>query len=279
MSAVQAGATSLTGLAARRQAAQQHAAARSAHAQERTARAAAGRVRRSDNELKAILADGIQQLTGHAGAEAGADEVSAWAAEQFNDLLAVACSMADTVLPHVVAKQAPWVDVLFLETGYHFAETTGTRDAAEVSLPITVIDVLPTLTVAQQDSEHGARLFERDPALCCQMRKVEPLTRALSGYEAWVTGVRRDEGPTRANTPLLTWDEGFGLVKINPLAAWTFDELLEYSSALGLPSNPLLAQGFPSIGCEPCTSKPAPGADPRSGRWAGLGKTECGLHT
>lgn len=272
-------ASNLTDLAARRAAGQKHAADREAHAQQRAARAAAGRARRPNAELQEILAAGSKELTSSRGAEATATEVCTWAGEQFNDLLTVACSMADTVLPHVVAQQAPWVDVLFLETGYHFAETIGTRDAAEVTLPITIVDVLPEQTVAEQDAEFGKNLFARDPALCCQMRKVDPLTRTLPAYEAWVTGVRREEGPTRADTPLLTWDDAFGLVKINPLAAWSYDELLEYSSSFNLPSNPLLEQGYPSIGCAPCTVKPAPGADPRSGRWSGLTKTECGLHS
>ncbi len=272
-------ASELTGLAARRAAAQQRTAARQEHAELKAARAAAGRTRRSNPELQAILEAGRQELTGSNAAEASAAEVCAWAAEQFNDLLAVACSMADTVLPHVVAQQAPWVDVLFLDTGYHFAETIGTRDAAEVTLPITIVDLLPQRTVAEQDAEFGKDLFARDPALCCQMRKVDPLTRTLPSYEAWITGVRRDEGPTRANTPLLTWDSSFGLIKINPLAAWDYDEVLEYSSTFNLPINPLLAEGYPSIGCAPCTIKPAPGSDPRSGRWAGLNKTECGLHS
>ncbi len=269
----------LTGLAAGRAAAALRDQDRQAHTEAKAARAAAGRVRRPNADLQTILEAGQRELTSSNGTEASAAEVSRWAAEQFNDLLAVACSMADTVLPHVVAQHAPWVDVLFLETGYHFAETIGTRDAAEVSLPITIVNVLPQLTVPEQDEQYGENLFARDPALCCQMRKVDPLTRTLPAYEAWVTGVRREEGPSRANTPLLTWDASFGLVKINPLAAWSFDELLEYSNTFNLPVNPLLAQGYPSIGCAPCTAKPVPGEDPRSGRWAGLNKTECGLHS
>lgn len=168
-------------LVARRERALAHRAAREQHAAERLARAAAGRVRRSDDELRQVVADGIALLTTPSGAEAGADEVAAWAAEQFGDLLAVACSMADTVLPHLVATYAPWVDVLFLETGYHFPETVGTRDAAEVSMPITVVDVLPERTVAEQDAAHGPRLYERDPALCCQLRKVDRSTACSAG--------------------------------------------------------------------------------------------------
>ncbi|MEO6470856.1 MAG: phosphoadenylyl-sulfate reductase, partial [Aeromicrobium sp.] len=198
---------------------------------------------------------------------------------EFGDLMAVACSMADAVLPHVIAAQLPWVDVLFLETGYHFAETEGTRDAVESSMQLTIVDVMPKLTVAEQDAKYGAKLYERDPALCCQMRKVEPLAESLDGYEAWVTGVRRDESPTRANTPFVTWDEKNGLVKINPLAAWSFDDLIDYAAANDVILNPLLNDGYPSIGCAPCTRRVAPGEDPRAGRWAGLDKTECGLHS
>lgn len=212
------------------------------------------------------------------GAEALAEVVLEWAAAQFGDRLTVACSMADTVLPHLVSLQRPGVDVLFLDTGYHFEQTLQTRDRAADLLDITVVDVRPEQSVAQQDAEHGPRLHDRDPARCCALRKVEPLRRALSGYDAWVTGVRREEGPTRADTPLITFDEGFGLVKINPLATWTYDELLAYSERELLPANPLLAQGYPSIGCAPCTRPVAPGEDPRAGRWAGFAKTECGLH-
>ncbi|GAA5167014.1 phosphoadenylyl-sulfate reductase [Ornithinimicrobium tianjinense] len=211
-------------------------------------------------------------------ADAGTDEVLAWAAQQFGRRMAVACSMADAVLPHVVAEHVPGVDVLFLDTGYHFPETLQTRDRVADLLDVTIVDVRPRLSVAEQDAVHGKDLFARDPGACCRMRKVEPLREALAGYDAWVTGVRREEGPTRADTPLVTWDESFGLVKINPLAAWTFEELLAYSERELLPANPLLAQGYPSIGCLPCTRPVAPGEDPRAGRWAGFAKTECGLH-
>jgi phosphoadenosine phosphosulfate reductase len=183
------------------------------------------------------------------------------------------------VLAHLVAQHAPGVDVLFLDTGYHFAETYGTRDLVAHALDVTVVDVLPRRTVAEQDAEFGPRLYERDPAACCRMRKVEPLNDTLAAYECWVTGVRREEGPTRADTPLVTFDEANGLVKINPLAAWTFDELLGYATDHSVPVNLLLSDGYPSIGCEPCTARVEPGADPRSGRWAGFAKTECGIHT
>ena len=229
--------------------------------------------RRSTEELRALAAQGA------ALGEVDAETLMVWAAGAFaTESMAVACSMADAVLPHVVGRYAPGVDVLFLETGYHFPETLTTRDAVAKALPITVVNVTPTRTVAEQDVEFGPRLYERDPALCCQMRKVEPLNGALDGYEVWFTGVRRDEAVTRTNTPLVTFDEKHGLVKVNPLAAWSFDDLVLYTEVNELPTNPLLAQGYPSIGCAPCTRRVAPGEDPRSGRWAGTGKVECGIH-
>lgn len=229
--------------------------------------------RRPVEDLRALADEGAARLV-----DATAEEVVAWAAETFSGSLAVACSMADAVLPHLVSRALPGVDVLFLETGYHFAETRGTRDAVAATMPVTVVDVLPRLTVAEQDAEFGPRLHDRDPAACCRMRKVEPLAEALSGYEAWVTGVRREEAPTRSATPLVGFDERHGLVKVNPLAAWTFDDLLGYAQEHGVLLNPLLAEGYPSIGCAPCTRQVAPGEDPRAGRWAGLSKTECGIH-
>ncbi|QIK84029.1 phosphoadenylyl-sulfate reductase [Sanguibacter sp. HDW7] len=261
--------------AAGRARAAEHERARVAHAAARAARDAR---RRSDDELKRLAAEGAALLSPADGPEASADEISAWAAETFGDLLTVACSMADLVLPHVVAQRAPWVDVLFLETGYHFPETIGTRDAAAATMPITVVDVAARQSVAEQDAQYGPRLHERDPGLCCALRKVAPLQASLGGYEAWVTGVRRDEAPTRTGTPLVSWDEKNRLVKINPLAAWSFDDLLGYATQHKVLLNPLLDDGYPSIGCAPCTRRVAPGEDPRSGRWAGLDKTECGLH-
>jgi phosphoadenosine phosphosulfate reductase len=230
--------------------------------------------RRAAEELRALAERGAAEL-----GEASFEQVVAWVAQNFQaGAAAVACSMADAVLPHIVSRQLPGVDVLFLDTGYHFAETYTTRDDVARLLPVRVVDVLPEQTVAQQDAGHGAELFGRDPNLCCALRKVEPLHRSLAGYEVWFTGVRRDEAPTRASTPLVVWDERNGLVKVNPLAAWSLERLLDYAGRHGVPVNPLLAQGYPSIGCAPCTKPVAEGDDPRSGRWASLAKTECGLH-
>ena len=236
-------------------------------------------LKRSAEELEALAERGNVELGSLTDHEASPAEVVAWVAANFGaDAAAVACSMADAALPHLVAEQLPGVDVLFLDTGYHFVETHVTRDEVARALDVRVVDVKPKQTVAEQDAEFGAKLHDRDPALCCERRKVAPLKDALGGYEVWFTGVRREEAPTRSATPLISWDEKNGLVKVNPLAAWTFDELLDYATAHDVPLNLLLSNGYPSIGCEPCTKPVAEGEDPRSGRWAGLAKTECGLH-
>lgn len=213
------------------------------------------------------------------GFDASATEVIAWVAQNFTTAqVAVACSMADAVLPAVVAEQLPGVDVLFLETGYHFPETHVTRNEVAATLDVRIIDVLPVRTVAQQDAEWGPKLHQRDPAACCKLRKMEPLAKALAGYRLWFTGVRREEAPTRTNTPLITWDQAHSLIKVNPLAAWNVDELTGYAAANSVPVNLLLTNGYPSIGCAPCTAPVADGEDPRAGRWAGVAKTECGIH-
>jgi phosphoadenosine phosphosulfate reductase len=205
-------------------------------------------------------------------------EILAWAAETFGEGLIVASNMQDAVLVELGAAARPGVDVLFLETGYHFAETLGTRDAVAQTYGVTIVQAEPELTVAEQDATFGKDLFNVDPGQCCTMRKVEPLKKTLARYDAWVTGVRRVEAPTRAATPLVTWDERHDLVKINPIAHWTDEQMDAYIREHAVLVNPLVEAGYPSIGCAPCTAKPAPGADPRSGRWAGFSKTECGLH-
>ena len=206
-------------------------------------------------------------------------EIVRWAVDALDGDLTVAGSMQDAILPHLVGQVLPGVDVLFLETGYHFSQTLATRAAVARSLPVTVVDALPRQTVAEQDAEYGARLHDREPNLCCLLRKVEPLARALEPYAGWVTGVRRDEAPTRAGTPVIGWDDKHDMVKVNPLATWTSADVEAYQVAHDLPRNPLVAQGYPSIGCEPCTRQVAAGEDPRAGRWSGQDKTECGIHT
>ena len=202
-----------------------------------------------------------------------------WARDTFGGSLVVASSMGDEVLVHLASVVAPGVDLLFLDTGYHFAETIGTRDAVAATYDVTVRTVLPLITVEQQAAQHGPDLWARDPDACCAIRKVEPLERGLAPYDAWVTGMRREDAPTRSDIDVVGWDARRSKVKLNPLAAWTQDDVDGYAAEHGVLLNPLRQLGYPSIGCEPCTRPVAPGEDPRSGRWAGQGKTECGLHT
>jgi phosphoadenosine phosphosulfate reductase len=201
-----------------------------------------------------------------------------WAGEAFGNDFAITSSMADGLLAHLASRAVPGVRVIFLETGYHFAETLGTRDWIASVLPVTIVDVHPELTVAEQDAQFGPSLHDRDPDRCCEMRKVQPLARTLSGYVAWGSGVRRDESPTRAGTKVVDWDAKRGMIKVNPLAAWTQDDVDAYIEEHRVPVNPLIDFGYASIGCAPCTRPVAPGEDPRAGRWAGRGKTECGIH-
>ncbi len=211
-------------------------------------------------------------------ADADAAEALAWTAATFGDRWVVASNMQDAVLIDLAAAVRPDVTVLFLDTGYHFAETIGTRDAVATVYPLVHIhNATAELTVAQQESRLGL-LNRTDPDRCCHLRKVLPLRRALADYDAWVTGVRRVDAPTRAHTPTVEWDDRHGLVKINPLAAWTDERFDAYVAEHQVLINPLVSNGYPSIGCAPCTARPAAGADPRSGRWAGRAKTECGLH-
>ena len=227
----------------------------------------------NESDLRELAARGAAELDG-----ATAEDLLAWTERHFGGHYVVASNMQDAALVHLAAATRPGVDVLFLDTGYHFAETIGTRDAVEAVYGITVVNVTPEQTVAEQDLQLGKDLFARDPHECCRLRKVVPLGRALKPYDAWVTGIRRVESPTRADAPLIGFDEAFGLVKVNPLAAWTDDDLQTYIETHGILVNPLVEEGYPSIGCAPCTTKPVEGADPRSGRWQGLTKTECGLH-
>jgi phosphoadenosine phosphosulfate reductase len=226
--------------------------------------------------------DALRALADKAQAELGEvdwRQAVEWATETFGDSVIVASNMQDAVLVDLVTKVKPAVDILFLDTGYHFAETIGTRDAVATVYPeVRIINATPKTTVAEQDSLLGKDLFARDASQCCAIRKVEPLRRTLGGYDCWITGVRRVDAPTRANTPIIQFDELNKLVKVNPVAAWSDDEFNSYLRDNHIIENTLVSEGYPSIGCAPCTTKVAPGDDPRSGRWAGQSKTECGLH-
>jgi len=205
-------------------------------------------------------------------------EVIRWAAATFGDRICLTSSMSDAALIHLVSKVKPGIDVLFVDTGYHFAETVGTRDAVEAVYPVNVINVTPTRTVEEQEAALGPRLNGRNPDLCCHLRKVEPLGKALEGYMAWFSGIRREETASRRDRRVVEWDRKRGMVKVNPILDWTQQQMDDYIEDNGVLVNPLHYDGYPSIGCEPCTRPVAPGEDPRSGRWAGMGKTECGIH-
>lgn len=231
------------------------------------------RDRRDDDRLRALAADAARRLE-----NAPPEDVIAWAAEEFGDLWAIACSMQDTVLAHLVATVAPGTAVLFLDTGYHFPETLATRDAMAESYPLRIVDVRPKQSVAEQDAEYGKDLFATDPDLCCWLRKTTPLFDVLAGHEAWGTGLRRAESATRAGATEVSFDEEHGLVKVNPLVGWSDAQVADYAAEHDVVRNPLLDRGYPSIGCAPCTRAVRPGEDPRAGRWSGTTKTECGIH-
>ncbi|WP_431041623.1 phosphoadenylyl-sulfate reductase [Streptomyces sp. P1-3] len=224
----------------------------------------------------------LQALAERAGREledATALEILRWAADTFGSRFCVTSSMEDAVVAHLASRALPGVDVVFLDTGYHFPETIGTRDAVAAVMDVNVMTLTPRQSVAEQDAAYGPRLHDRDPDLCCSLRKIEPLERGLAGYDAWATGLRRDESPTRASTPVVGWDANRAKVKISPIARWTQADVDEYVADHGVLTNPLLMDGYASVGCAPCTRRVLEGEDARAGRWAGLGKTECGLHT
>ncbi|MFF2501778.1 phosphoadenylyl-sulfate reductase [Streptomyces sp. NPDC058067] len=223
----------------------------------------------------------LRELAERAGRDledASALEILTWAIDTFGTSFCVTSSMEDAVVAHLASRVRAGVDVVFLDTGYHFPETIGTRDAVEAVMDVNVITLTPRQTVAEQDAEFGPKLHDRDPDLCCAMRKVKPLEEGLSSYTAWATGLRRDESPTRANTPVVGWDEKRRKVKVSPIARWTQDDVDAYVAEHGVLTNPLLMDGYGSVGCAPCTRRLLEGEDARAGRWSGSNKTECGIH-
>jgi phosphoadenosine phosphosulfate reductase len=234
---------------------------------------AATAVRPETAELRRIAERAGDELEG-----APALDILRWAERTLGPTWCVASSMADTLVPHLAAQVRPGVDVLFLDTGYHFAETLGTRDAVAATLPVSVRTIEPRQSVAQQDASFGARLYERNPDQCCVLRKVNPLRTALKDYRAWASGLRRDEAESRARVRVVEWDARRSMVKLNPIAAWRQADVDRYMADNGVLVNPLLHDGYASIGCGPCTRRVAIGEPARAGRWAGLSKTECGLH-
>ncbi len=211
---------------------------------------------------------------------ASPDALLSYATEKFSKIV-LACSFGaeDVVLVDILSKVKPGADVFYLDTDFHFKETYETRDRiVEQYKTLNFIKMSPKLTPEEQAAQHGEKLWESNPNECCNIRKVEPLTRVLGQYDAWITGIRRDQAPTRANAKKVEYDAKFGLIKFNPIASWTWDDVWNYIRENNVIYNPLHDNNYPSIGCEYCTRQVMPGEDPRAGRWAGNDKTECGLH-
>jgi phosphoadenosine phosphosulfate reductase len=210
-------------------------------------------------------------------------DVLSAALERYAPKIVLACSFGaeDVVLVDMVHRLDQSVPLFYLDTDFLFPETYATRDrvVAHYDLkPAQLLQIKSLLTPNEQARQYGDALWANDPDRCCQLRKVEPLTRVLQGYDAWITGIRRDQAPSRANAGLIEWDAKFGLVKVNPLARWNWADVWAYIKLYEIPYNPLHDQNYPSIGCTHCTAPVAPGDDPRAGRWKNFSKTECGLH-
>lgn len=216
--------------------------------------------------------------------EAHPREVVRWAIEDSGlARLAVASSFQaeSTVVVHLANAVRPGIPVLFLETGFHFAETLAFKERLTRLLGLRVVDVRGEHTPESQAAALGPRLYERDPVACCEINKVRPLARALREYDGWFTGLRRGSAPTRAAVPILDRHEpepGRVLLKVNPLAAWSRRQVWAYLREHDLPVHPLYELGYASIGCAPCTRALFPGEDERAGRWAGVAMVECGIH-
>jgi phosphoadenylyl-sulfate reductase (thioredoxin) len=212
--------------------------------------------------------------------ERTAAEIMLWAANRFAPRLTFATGfgMEGCVLIDLIGRARLPVDVFTLDTGLLFPETYDLWRRLEERYGVTIRAVRPGQTVDQQAITEGPALWKSNPDRCCELRKMEPLRATLSGFDAWFSAVRRDQTPDRADAPVVGWDGRFGVAKVNPLVRWTFDDVRAYVRDHDVPYNALHDQGFPSIGCEPCTTPVAPGEDPRAGRWRGHEKKECGLH-
>lgn len=229
------------------------------------------------------LVPDLQEIERASGSLEGAQpqEVLRWAVDRYGEGVALSVSFGGAegmVLLDMLSRITDKAWVYTLDTGFLFEETVRFRDEVmeRYDLPFKV--VTPELTVEEQVERHGPELWSCSPDICCEIRKVQPQKRFLANYDAWVTGIRRDQTPQRAETPVVDYDEFFGVVKISPLASWGEQEVNEYVEEHAVPLNPLLARGYRSIGCEPCTRPVGEGEDARAGRWAGSEKTECGIH-
>ena len=221
----------------------------------------------------------FEQVNQHLN-NATAETIVQWAVDQFGAKLALTCSFggpSGMVLLDMLMKIDRSIPVLVLDTALLFGDTYALIDAVERRYGIMVQKVRPGLSLQAQTEHHGPNLYARDPDRCCQLRKVEPLAQVLQYFDGWLTGLRRDQSASRADTPIVSWNTRHQLVKVSPLATWTEREVWRYIHTHKLPYNILLDRGYTSIGCHTCTSHPS-SDDPRSGRWAGFSKNECGLH-
>lgn len=207
-------------------------------------------------------------------------EILRWAWETYGKKLTMATAFGaeGCAIIAMLSEAAPDAYVFNLDTGYQFPETLETRQRLMDKYGLPIHLVRAEQSVAAMEDAHGGPIYGTNPDLCCHIRKVVPLHQALEGYEAWISAIRREQAPTRANAPIVGWDRKFNLVKVNPLANWTKRDLWEYLLKNDVPYNPLHDQGYPSIGCWPCTRAVGAGEDERAGRWAGSAKKECGLH-
>jgi phosphoadenosine phosphosulfate reductase len=213
--------------------------------------------------------------------QATPEEILARTIEQYYPRFTMATGLGPEgcVIISMLARLEPRVYVFNLDTGYQFAETLALRERIRDKYGMEIHFERPELNVEQYEAANGGPVYRTDPDRCCRQRKVEVLHRVAVRFDAWASGIRRDQSPTRANTPILQWDKKFGLVKVSPLARWTKSDVWRRILDEGVPYNPLHDQGYPSIGCWPCTRPVEPGEDERAGRWSGRAKTECGLHT
>lgn len=236
-----------------------------------------GRSVREKDEVRVTVNDGNSRVQDAAELTrideeletAPASKVVRWALDTFGEGLVLAASFEDVVLIDLATRMAPQIQVVFLDTEAHFPETLAFVEEVRVRYDLNLIVTRP----GPEAAAHPC-----GSAQCCQFRKVEPLRRALEGKAAWLTSLKRADGPTRADAPIVSWDSGFALVKINPLATWTAGDIASYLVDHELPTHPLVARGYRSIGCAPTTRPVSDGEDVRAGRWAGLDKSECGLH-
>lgn len=208
-------------------------------------------------------------------------DVLKWAYEEYGDEVVYACSFGaeGMVMLDLISKIKEEAAVLFLDTGLHFAETYELIDKVKEKYPrLTLTLVKPELSLEEQEALYGKELWSSSPNECCRIRKVEPLAKELGQVKAWISGLRREQSDTRKHVQYINKDENFKNIKICPIIHWNWEDIWNYIKLNKLPFNPLHERNFPSIGCAPCTRPVAEGADFRAGRWAGTGKTECGLH-